>query len=77
MQDYLASLFLSPLPVPLWVVASLWLLVHCLSIALASRTLRLAAAEQHMVFPASAQPQLTRRIVAIQTGCGVAVFAYS
>lgn len=77
MQDYLASLFLSPLPVPLGFVAALWLLVHCLSLTLASRTLRLAAAEQHMVFPASAQPQLTRRFVAIQTGCGVAVFAYS
>ena len=77
MQDYLSTLFLSPLPVPLWLVATLWLIVHCSSLALASRILKLAAAEQHIGFPVSAQPQLTRRIVAIQTAVGIAVFLYS
>ncbi|WP_457332600.1 hypothetical protein [Rhizobacter sp. P5_C2] len=77
MQDHPASLFLSPLPVPVWAVAALWLLVHGLSLGLAARTLRLAATEQHIVVPASAQPQLTRRSIAIQTVCGIAVFVYS
>lgn len=77
MQDYLARLFLSPLPIPLWVVAILWLVVHGLSLALASRSIRLGTAEQHIVVPSSAQPQLTPRTVAIQTACGIAVFAYS
>lgn len=77
MQDYLAKLFLSPLPVPLWVVAALWLAVHCTSLVLASRSLRFTSAEQHIIFPPEAQPQLTPRMVALQTACAIAVFAYS
>lgn len=77
MQDHLASLFLSPLPLPVWAVAALWLLVHGLSLGLAARRLKLAATQQQIVNPASAQPQLTRRSVAIQTIWGIAVFVYS
>lgn len=77
MQDYLAKLFLSPLPAPLWVIAALWLAVHCISLALASRSLRFSAAEQHIVVPPAAQPQLTPRMVAVQAACTIAVFAYS
>jgi hypothetical protein len=66
MEDYLVKLFLSPLPVPLWLMAALWLAVTSASLTLARRALRFTAAEQHIVCPAAGQPQLTPRTVALQ-----------
>lgn len=77
MEDYLSKLFLSPLPVALWVLAVLWLAVHCISLALAIHSLRISAAEQHIVFPREAQPKLTPRMVGLQTVLAIAVFAYA
>jgi hypothetical protein len=77
MEDYLAKLFLSPLPVSLGVLAVLWLVVHCTSLALALHSLRFSAAEQHIVIPDEAQPKLTPRMVGFQTVLAMAVFAYA
>jgi hypothetical protein len=77
MQDYLAKLFLSPLPAPLWVIAALWLIVHCISFTLACRSLRLGTAEQHIVMPHEARSRPTARLFAVQIACGAAVFLYS
>jgi len=77
MEHYLVKLFLSPLPVPLWLLVALWLAVNGVSLALASRALRSTAAEQHIVVPAGGQPQLTPRTVALHLALAIAVFAYA
>jgi len=74
MEDYLSKLFLSPLPVSIWVLAVLWLAVHCMSLALAIRSLKFSAAEQRIVFPTEAQPKLTPQMVGLQTVLAIAVF---
>jgi len=77
MHDYLAKLFLSPLPAPLWVVAALWLIVHCISFTLARRSLGLGTAEQKIVMPPESRTRPTVRLFAVQIACAAAVFLYS
>ena len=55
-MDYLDRLIASPLPVPVWGLATLWLVVHVMSSLLYLRSLRLTRRQSFVIFTATEAP---------------------
>jgi hypothetical protein len=71
---YLASLFASTLPAPIWALALLWLLLLLCSYVLLSWGQRLRAAQSCISFPAGLQPRLSVRLFTTRVALAFAVF---
>jgi hypothetical protein len=78
MKAYVDRIITSELPIPLWVVAALWLVVFGCSIFLALHARRLAGVQSHVAVSDMAHPDLSPQRLAVQVvvTCGVLLIAH-
>ncbi|WOB06860.1 hypothetical protein [Piscinibacter gummiphilus] len=74
METYIEQVLSSELPIPIWLVAVLWLIAFICATVLASRVNGLVGAQSHISVPENAKPKISARGLALQVLFAGAMF---